>query len=84
MEVSRLGVNSELQLPAYTTATATWGQAASDLHHSSRQHKIHNPLSGARDGTHILMDPSQVVIFRVKMEKGKVRGKKPIKTQRGD
>ena len=24
MEVSRLGVESELQLPAYTTATATW------------------------------------------------------------
>ena len=26
MEVPRLGVKSELQLSAYTTATATWGE----------------------------------------------------------
>ena len=49
MEVLRLGVESELQLLAYTTATATpdlshvW-----DLHHSSRQRQILNPLSEAR------------------------------------
>ena len=60
MEVLRL-VESELQLLAYSTATATpdlhyvW-----DLHHSSRQHRIPNPLSEARDQTCILMDTSQV------------------------
>ena len=59
MEVPRLGVKSELQLPAYATATAmqdpnhVW-----DLHHSSQQHQIINPLSEARDQTCILMDPS--------------------------
>ena len=45
MEVSRLGVESELQLSAYTTATAmpdpsrVW-----DLHHSLWQCQILNPL----------------------------------------
>ena len=29
-----------------------------DLYHSSQQHWIPNPLSEARDGTHILMDTS--------------------------
>ena len=61
MEVPRLGVKSELQLPAYTTATAmsdlshVW-----DLYHSSWQHWILNPLSKARDQTCVLMDMSQV------------------------
>ena len=37
MEVPRLGVQSELQLPAYTTATATPGPSrVCDLHHSSQ------------------------------------------------
>ena len=50
MEVPRLGVESELQLPAYTTATATWDPShVCDLHHSSLQHQILNPLSEARD-----------------------------------
>ena len=41
MEVPRLGVESELQLLAYTTATATWDPShVCDLHHSSRQHQI--------------------------------------------
>ena len=31
-----------------------------DLHHNSWQRQILNPLSEARDGTHVLMDPSQV------------------------
>ena len=38
MEVPRLGVESELQLPAYTTATATPDPShVCDLHNSSRQ-----------------------------------------------
>ena len=48
MEVPRLGVESELQLPAYLTATATPDRSwVFDLHHSSRQHQILNPLSQA-------------------------------------
>ena len=51
MKVPRLGVESELQLPAYTTATATQDpNCMCDLHHSSLQHQILNPLSKARDG----------------------------------
>ena len=38
MEVPRLGVQSELQLPAYTTATATWDLShICDLHGSLQQ-----------------------------------------------
>ena len=52
-------VESELQLPAYTTATATQDPShVFDLHHSSWQHWILNPLSKARDRTHVLMDTS--------------------------
>ena len=59
MEVLRLGVESELQLPAYTTAT--WDPSCVfDLHHSSLQHQILNPLIESKDWTHILMDTSQV------------------------
>ena len=61
MQVSRLGVESELQLPAYTTAIATWDpDNLCDLHHSSQQHRILHPLSKARDGTHNLMVPSWI------------------------
>ena len=61
MEVSRLGVESEPQLPAYDTATETWDlNQVYDLHHSSRQCQIPNPLSEAKDKTHILVDTSQV------------------------
>ena len=46
MEVPKLGVEMELQLPAYTTATATQDPShVWDLHRSSRQHWILNPLS---------------------------------------
>ena len=59
MEVPRLGVQSELQLLAYTTATATSDPShVCNLHHSSWQCKIFNPLSEARDWTHNLMVPS--------------------------
>ena len=61
MEVPRLGVEWELQLQAYTTATATRDQSRVwDLHHSSRQRQILNPLNETRDWTHVLMDTSQV------------------------
>ena len=59
MEVPRLEAESELQLPAPTTATAMQDLSRiCDLHHSSQQHQILNPPSKARDGTHILMDTS--------------------------
>jgi len=61
MEVPRLGVESELQLPAKATATATQDPShIFDLHHSSRQRRILNPLSEARDQTHNLMVPSRI------------------------
>ena len=59
MEVLRLGVESELQLLAYTTATATREPSRIfNLHHSSRQRWIPDPLNKARDWTCILTDTS--------------------------
>ena len=44
MEVPRLGVESELQLLAYATATAMWDPSlVFSLHHSSWQHRIPRP-----------------------------------------
>ena len=61
MEVPRIGVESELQLPAYTTATATPDLShICDLHHSSQQCQTFNPPDEARDQTRILMDTSWV------------------------
>ena len=61
MEVPRLGVELELQLPAYTTATATLDLSRiGGLHHSSRQCRIPNPLSKTRDRTCSLVDPSWI------------------------
>ena len=61
MEVPRLGVKSELQLEAYTTATATQDPSCiCNLYHSSRQHQIPNPLSEARDPTRNLVVPSRI------------------------
>ena len=52
MEVPQSRVESELQLPAYTTATATSDlNLVFDLYHSSQQCRILNPLSEARDRT---------------------------------
>ena len=59
MEVPRLGVKSELQLPA-ATATATWDLSCiCDLHPSLRHHQILNPRSEAGDRTCILTDTNQ-------------------------
>ena len=53
MEVPRLGVESELQLPAYTIATAMWDLSRiCDLCRSLQQHQILNPLSEARENLH--------------------------------
>ena len=61
MEVPRLGVTSELQLLASTTDTATQDLShICDLHHSSQQHQILNPLSEVMDQTCILTDTSRV------------------------
>ena len=61
MEVPRVGVESEQQLPAYTTASATPDPShICDLHHSSWQCQIPDPLSEARDQICILTDTSQI------------------------
>ena len=61
MEVPRLGGESELQLPAFTKIIATPDPSyVCDLHHSSWQCQILNPLSEARDRTCNLMVPSQI------------------------
>ena len=61
MEVPRLGVQSELQLPAYARATAMQDPSRGcNLHHSSQQRWISNPLSEAREQIHNLMVPSQI------------------------
>ena len=61
IEVPRLGVEPELQLPTYLTATAMPDlRHICELCHSSRQHQILNPLSEAKDQTCILTDTSQI------------------------
>ena len=58
-EVPRLGAESELQLPAYTTTTASKDPSRDcDLHHSSQQCWILHSLSEARDRTCIVLDAS--------------------------
>ena len=57
MEVSRLEVEAELQLPAYITAIATLDPShICDLHGSVRHRGILNPLIEVRDPTCILVD----------------------------
>ena len=60
MEIPRLAVESELQLSAYTTATAMQDPShVCGLQHSSQQCWILSPLMEARDQIRILMYPSQ-------------------------
>ena len=69
MEVPRLGVELELQPSAYTTATATGDLSHTcDLHHSSQQRWIPDPLSEARYRTYILMGANQIRFRCTKME----------------
>ena len=66
MKVLRLGVESELQLPAYTSATAAPDLShICDVRHSSWQCQILNLLYKARDQTHILMDTSHMEATRI-------------------
>ena len=62
MEVPSLGVESELQLLSYTSQPPQQWEPSHvcNLHHSSQQHWIPDPLIEARGGTHILMDSSQI------------------------
>ena len=56
-----IGVKWELQLVAYTTATAMQDPSRiCNLHHSSWQHCILNPLSKARDWTCVFLDATQI------------------------
>ena len=61
MEVPRLGVQSELQLLAYATATQD-PSSVCYLHHSSHQCGILNPLSEAGDQTRNLMVTSWICL----------------------
>ena len=62
MEVPRLGVQWELQLPVSTTVTAPPDLSrVCDLDHSSRPRQIPDLLSEAKDRTHILMATSGVL-----------------------
>ena len=62
MDVPGLGVEWEPQLQVYTTATATLDPSCiCGLCSSLWQHQIFNPMSEARDRTHILMETSQVL-----------------------
>ena len=60
MEVPRLGVESELQLPAYTMAIAMRDLGIFNLHQSSQRRQIFNSISEARDLTHNLMVLTQI------------------------
>ena len=61
MDVPKPGAESEPQLLAYTTATATQDPTLlCHLYHSAQQRLILHPLSEARDQPLLLMDASQV------------------------
>ena len=63
IEVARLGVELDLQLPVYATATATARDPSliCDLHQSSQQRLILNRLKQGRDRTCILMHTNLIL-----------------------
>ena len=62
MEVPRVVVKLELQMPAYSTAIVRWDPSwFCDLHHSSQHHRILNPLRKARNWTCVLMNHSDFI-----------------------
>ena len=64
MELPRLGVELELQLLAYATVTAMQNlRYVCNLCHRSWQCQTLNPLSEARDQTHIFMNTSWVFYY---------------------
>ena len=66
MEVPRLGVESELQLPAYSIAIAMPELSpVCNPHNSSWKYQIINPLSKARYQTCVLMDTSRILFFMI-------------------
>ena len=61
VEVPMLGVELEVQLPAYIIATAMQDPShVCNIHHGSQQCWILKPLSEARDRTCIFVDTSWV------------------------
>ena len=79
MEVPRLGVESELSLPAYARATAMRDPSCIfDRHHSSWQHQMPSPLSEARDRTRNLMVPSRICFHCAMMGTPRVSFEKVI------
>ena len=67
--IPMVGVISELQLPAYTIATATQDPShICDLHHSSEQGWMLNPLSETRDQTHVIKATSHICFCRAMTE----------------
>ena len=68
MDNPKLGVQLELQLPAYATAIAPPDPSCiCNLHHGSQQRWILNLLSKASDGTCNLMVPSRICFCYAKM-----------------
>ena len=59
MDIPRLGIQLELQLPTYAAAMPYLSHIC-DLHHSSQQGQILNLLSKARDWTHNPMVTGQI------------------------
>ena len=79
VEVPRLGFEKELQLLAYATATAIPDPSyVFELHHSSQQHRILNPLSKARDLTCNIMVPRQIYFCYASMGTPKTKILKEI------
>ena len=72
MEVLRLGEGANWSNSCRPTATATatampYPSCICDLYHSSRQCRILNPLSEAKDRTCVLIDTNQICFHWAKM-----------------